>query len=443
MSSVTSLTAARMLEIEAASVVGGLINGSGHLILTKHDGSTIDAGAVLGSVPDASTTVKGIVELATSAEASALIDSARAVTPASLFPLFSDLDTRLDGIDSLLVTADTRLDGIDTSLISLDGRLDVIEALPGNKVQTISPPSSSASYSSYPSSVSIATLDALSGWSTPNGGLGSILTIQQGADRTVQMFYSNNGGTQTPSIYFRTYHSSGGGGGWTSWKQLALAETVPVVPTVFTASNASWPKPSGAKKFRIACLGGAGGGGAAAAAASGQHAKGGGGQAGGYSVSYVDASVFGSTIAVVVGAGGNGGSAGANPGSAGSPSSVGGTVVTAPGGNGGGAGSSSAASFATPGGSGGTTGTGDAATLGAPGGYGFGGATLGTGGYGASSLYGAGGVGANQVSSGGSTAGSPGTGYGSGGGGGCSSSGGAAAAGGAGRQGLVIIDTIY
>lgn len=48
MATVTGLTAARMLAIEAASVVGGTVDGSGHLILTKHDGSTIDAGSVIG-----------------------------------------------------------------------------------------------------------------------------------------------------------------------------------------------------------------------------------------------------------------------------------------------------------------------------------------------------------------------------------------------------------
>lgn len=48
MATVTALTAARMAAIEAASVVGGTVNGSGHLILTKHDASTIDAGSVIG-----------------------------------------------------------------------------------------------------------------------------------------------------------------------------------------------------------------------------------------------------------------------------------------------------------------------------------------------------------------------------------------------------------
>lgn len=45
MTTVTGMTAARMLEIEAASIVDGEIVGN-NLILTKHDASTIDAGRV-------------------------------------------------------------------------------------------------------------------------------------------------------------------------------------------------------------------------------------------------------------------------------------------------------------------------------------------------------------------------------------------------------------
>lgn len=47
MAVVDGLSKSRMLAIEAASVVGGSIS-TGHLILTKHDGSTIDAGNVVG-----------------------------------------------------------------------------------------------------------------------------------------------------------------------------------------------------------------------------------------------------------------------------------------------------------------------------------------------------------------------------------------------------------
>jgi len=48
MTTVTSLTADRMLAIEAASVVDGDVDASGNLILTKHDGSQINAGSVIG-----------------------------------------------------------------------------------------------------------------------------------------------------------------------------------------------------------------------------------------------------------------------------------------------------------------------------------------------------------------------------------------------------------
>lgn len=49
MATVTGLTAARMLQIEAASVVDGDIVGD-NLILKKHDNTTIDAGNVRGPV---------------------------------------------------------------------------------------------------------------------------------------------------------------------------------------------------------------------------------------------------------------------------------------------------------------------------------------------------------------------------------------------------------
>lgn len=48
MATVTGLTAARMEEIEAQSIVDGNVNGSGHLILTRFDTTDIDAGSVIG-----------------------------------------------------------------------------------------------------------------------------------------------------------------------------------------------------------------------------------------------------------------------------------------------------------------------------------------------------------------------------------------------------------
>lgn len=188
MAEVTGFTAARMLEIEDGTVVSGEINGSGHLILTTHGGDDIDAGYALVAVPDASTTVKGVSELATQAEVEAHTDTVRATTP--------------------------------SSLASTIARITALEAIPGDKVQLISPPAESDSYSSYPTGVSLTTVGTGSGWSV-NSGFGTILTVQEGSNRTVQILYSIAGGTQIPATWFRTYHSSGGGGGWTAWQQVA------------------------------------------------------------------------------------------------------------------------------------------------------------------------------------------------------------------------------
>lgn len=47
MATVTGLTAAKMQEIANASVVSGVVNGSGSLILSTHGGAQIDAGQVI------------------------------------------------------------------------------------------------------------------------------------------------------------------------------------------------------------------------------------------------------------------------------------------------------------------------------------------------------------------------------------------------------------
>lgn len=72
MATVTGLTAARMIEIEANSIVSGAVDVNGHLILTTHGGEEIDAGYVepdrLFSVTDSATidlTITGNGSLAT------------------------------------------------------------------------------------------------------------------------------------------------------------------------------------------------------------------------------------------------------------------------------------------------------------------------------------------------------------------------------------------
>lgn len=184
MATVTGLTKERMLEIEAASVVSGTIDASGHLILTTHDGTQIDAGYALVAVPDASDTQKGVVELATDAETVAHTDTTRSVTPASL--------------------------------ASTIGRIDTLEAKPGDKVQIITAPAENETGTAYPTGISVMYVSAGSGWSL-NNGFGSIMTVQLSPNRLYQSFTSVEGGaTSVVQTWVRTYHDPEG---WTSWAQ--------------------------------------------------------------------------------------------------------------------------------------------------------------------------------------------------------------------------------
>jgi microcystin-dependent protein len=176
-----------MYAIEDASVVSGEINGAGHLILTTHGGDEIDAGYALVAVPDASTTQKGVVELATTAETEAVSSDARAVTPVSL---------------ASTVARITSLEG---------SRVDVITL----KLETDTP-------SAYPPGVSVMVLSTGSGWSI-NSGFGTVLTVNAATNRCYQTLLASTGGTQTPRMWFRTYHPTGGGGGWTAWAFVANA----------------------------------------------------------------------------------------------------------------------------------------------------------------------------------------------------------------------------
>lgn len=64
MASVTGITAAKALEILGKSVVSGTINGFGHLILSRDNGQTIDAG-------DFTAIVSGIMDDSVAAEIAA------------------------------------------------------------------------------------------------------------------------------------------------------------------------------------------------------------------------------------------------------------------------------------------------------------------------------------------------------------------------------------
>lgn len=132
MATVQSMNLARLEALEADTVIGGHIDGSGHLILEQHDGSTIDAGSAVASVPDATETVKGKVELATTAEATAGSDTTRAVTPAGLAAavgsLVPDATTTVKGKVELATTTEAAAGAASDLAVTPAGLLAMLAA---------------------------------------------------------------------------------------------------------------------------------------------------------------------------------------------------------------------------------------------------------------------------------------------------------------------------
>ena len=111
MATVTVYSVEKMEELLDAGVVSAAIT-AGHLILTKRDGTTVDAGAVLSDLPDATDTVEGVVVLATDADTIAGTSTTKAVTPFGLAARTAT-DTRR-GIVELATTAEATT-GTDTA----------------------------------------------------------------------------------------------------------------------------------------------------------------------------------------------------------------------------------------------------------------------------------------------------------------------------------------
>jgi hypothetical protein len=84
MATITGLTAEAMQAIVDGAIVSADISDTGHLIFTKHDSSTLDAGAIFGDIPNASTSAHGVVQLATNDETTTGTNTSKAVTPAGL-----------------------------------------------------------------------------------------------------------------------------------------------------------------------------------------------------------------------------------------------------------------------------------------------------------------------------------------------------------------------
>jgi microcystin-dependent protein len=187
MATVNGYTKERMDEIVDATIVSGAIDGTGHLILTTHDGTEIDAGAVLGSVPSATTSVQGIVELATDAEAITGTDTVRAVTPHALAAAVPAATATAQGKVELATPTEATT-GTDTSrAVTPEGLKAAIDAA----MQLIFPVGSI--YTSYSVSTNPNTLLGFGTWSAISG---RILIGQDGSTYTA----GGTGGSATHTI---------------------------------------------------------------------------------------------------------------------------------------------------------------------------------------------------------------------------------------------------
>lgn len=194
MATVTGMTATAMQAIRDGTVVSATFDSSNHLILTKYDGTQIDA----GTIGAATTGVTGIVELATSAETQTGTDSSRAVTPAGL------------------------------------------ASIPGNKIQTLTANSMAETDLpvAYPAGTSLMLATTGSTWSL---GFGTLITVVPSTIRGEQTFYSSTGGTNNPRVWARTYHDTSGGGGWTAWREHLMMTNLTAASFVQTTAMSSYP----------------------------------------------------------------------------------------------------------------------------------------------------------------------------------------------------------
>lgn len=217
MGTVTGLTAERMLAIEAASVVDGAINTEGHLILTTHGGTEIDAGNALVAAPDASDTQKGIVELATDAEIATGTSTTRAITPAGLASV-NIPQLKVDVADLI-----DRADFTDEQVLDIFTRVAALEDI---QVTRITGYQQSYTIASYPDGESVQYMtgsDATTlGWDF-GGKAGTVRTFvinNTEAHQTWQRVHQN---TTIPEMWVR----GGNGSGWSTWQRVAFVSNLP------------------------------------------------------------------------------------------------------------------------------------------------------------------------------------------------------------------------
>jgi hypothetical protein len=384
-STVNGYTAEHMQAIEDATIVSMTVDGTGHLIVTRHDGSTFDAGSTIASGNFASVT-----------ETFAGTEPAKAIPPLSIAQLTAGV-----------VMSSTQ----DLDLMVKNGMFQ-------SGTQT----------------------NATVAKHFPQDNIGGVLIVQGEAAMVSQIYVPRPGYTNINNaiMWQRAKFSTNA---WSPWYPIVadagyrLAQTV-ILTSSGTFSKASYP---GIRAIRVKTIGGGGaGGGAPTVTTSGNHTAGGGGGGGGYAEAFLLASALASSETVTIGAGGTGvsGTTGGNGGA-----SSFGSWCAAGGGLGGTSIAQTTLLIAALGGAGGAGTAGDLQASGSPGEYGGGNATLGIGGAGGSSLYGGGGLATYTGAGGGSLAGNNGVNYGGGGSGAqANSPTGAAKAGGNGAAGVVIVE---
>lgn len=127
MATVTGITAAKALEILGKSVVSGAVNTtSGHLILTRDNGQTIDAGdftAIVSDILDdrvaAAITAQDIPQQVRNAQAGTIFDLGTAVTGAVDF-------------DGAGATADTLVNAVFKATLTGNITIDAATAFPAS-----------------------------------------------------------------------------------------------------------------------------------------------------------------------------------------------------------------------------------------------------------------------------------------------------------------------
>jgi hypothetical protein len=236
MPEVTGYTTAKIDALIANALVSGHIDSTtGNLTLTAHDGTVITAGSITSGIADSSTTGKGVVELATDVETQTGTDTTRAVTPFGMAAVVSSTTGR--GLVELATNAET-LTGTDTTRAITPAAL---ASLPGVKIVTGI--AETATPTSYPSGVSLMTLNA-SSW-FPNGGTGAVVTVNPATDYAEQTFYANNGGTKYPRVWRRQYNTADGG--WSGWFEYLILATL--AAGSFTQATAFTSYPQGTSRI--------------------------------------------------------------------------------------------------------------------------------------------------------------------------------------------------